>query len=334
MTQPTETLLVKMAGEMREGIDTLNVKELAEITRLYLRTLERLQGDIDSLVQLMHRKGTTAGRLVQLERYQHLMNRILEEVEGYSAVLRDKLEKVLESSLKKGIEDSIKLMEGANEQFEIGLEADFSVLHTEAIKTMLGFLGEDGPLYARIKLMAPYMAEKVAEVLLEGVTLGYGPRKIASMLTAQFGILLTDSLRLVRTAQLWAYREASRANYLANSDIVEGWMWYSALLPGRTCMSCVAMHGTIHPLHYPLNDHYNGLCTMLPVLYGANMEVQSGEAWFNSQSASVQKGMMGPGKYDAWVKGDIQMSQLTKEVQDFTYGVIRVETALKDLFSN
>jgi len=41
--------------------------------------------------------------------------------------------------------------------------------------------------------------------------------------------------------------------------------------------------------------------------------------------------MMGLGKYEAWRNGDIEISQLAKEVTDARWGRSIVETPLKDL---
>lgn len=59
--------------------------------------------------------------------------------------------------------------------------------------------------------------------------------------------------------------------------------------------------------------------------------VETGEAWFNRQTEGVQREMMGPGKYEAWRNGDIEISQLAKEVTDARWGRSIVETPLKDL---
>jgi SPP1 gp7 family putative phage head morphogenesis protein len=167
--------------------------------------------------------------------------------------------------------------------------------------------------------------------MLEGITLGYNPKKIARAFQESYGRGLTDALRMVRTAQLYSYREASRASYTANSDVVEGWIW-SATLDGLTCMSCVAQHGTVHSMDERLNGHHNCRCAMVPkVILFPSAISEVGEGWFAKQPEAVQRKMMGPGKYEAWKAGKFDLSQLSIEREDKVYGAMRGEAALKDL---
>ena len=120
----------------------------------------------------------------------------------------------------------------------------------------------------RIAQLAPYHANAIRDLFTEGVGLGWNPRKIALMIRRNgFGMSLTDALRMTRTAQIYSYREATRANYVA-SDVVTGWQWMAHVSDPRTCMSCIAKSGTVYPKGTPLNDHHNGRCTMLPVVLG------------------------------------------------------------------
>ena len=97
-------------------------------------------------------------------------------------------------------------------------------------------------------------------------------------------------------------------------------------------MSCVAQHGSFHPLDERLNDHHNGLCVPLPAVEGYPNPVEgTGEDWFSQQSEAVQKQMMGPGKFDAWLKGKITIPQMTATRPDDVYGDMRFEPPLKDL---
>jgi hypothetical protein len=196
---------------------------------------------------------------------------------------------------------------------------------------LLGFLSPNGTLYERIGKLAETNAQNVAEKILEGVSLGYNPKKIAGIIRDELGGGLTDALRMTRTVQLWSYREATRANYINNSDVIEGWIWY-ADLPGEPCMACIAEHGSFHTLDETLDDHYNGRCTMIPVVAGMPGIVdQTGEDWFNELPESQQRGLMGDSKYEAWKENKFEFGQLATKHSDDVYGQMTTETALKDL---
>lgn len=109
----------------------------------------------------------------------------------------------------------------------------------------------------------------------------------------------------------------------------------------HNCMACVAMHGSEHGLDETLDDHVNGRCVAAPITVnprdiGIDIDweqekPETGEAWFNRQSEADQRAMMGPGKYEAWTNGEIEIPQLAKEVQDARWGRSIVEMPLKEL---
>ena len=201
----------------------------------------------------------------------------------------------------------------------------------DVIDNLLWYLREGGELQARIGLFAETTMDRLRRLIVSGVQMGKSPREIARWIVEQgFGMGLTDAMRMMRTVQLWSYREATRAGYLANADVVRGWVWMSALIPGRTCMACVAMHGTIHGLDEVLNDHHNGLCAMLP-LVGENPLAVPGPDWFRKLPKRDQVEMMGPGKYAAWKAGVFEIEDMAGEVENDVYGLMRVERSLKEL---
>jgi hypothetical protein len=139
-----------------------------------------------------------------------------------------------------------------------------------------------------------------------------------------------DAVRMARTAQLWAYRESSRANYQANSDVVSGWQWYAEL--DGACASCVAMHGTIHSLDEVLNDHHHGRCTAIPVvLEQALIPESAGRDYFDGLSDEQKQGILGKGAFEAYQGGKFDFSQLSTVHNDDVYGEMRVVPSLKDL---
>ncbi|MSS45299.1 hypothetical protein FYJ43_04405 [Cutibacterium sp. WCA-380-WT-3A] len=154
-----------------------------------------------------------------------------------------------------------------------------------------------------------------------GVTLGRNPRQVAAhMVRAVQGNFeggLARALVIARTEQLDAYRAAAHQTYTANRDVLSGWMW-CATLTGRTCPSCLAQHGSIHPLDEPGPlDHHQGRCTGIPVTkpwaqLGVNDIPEPGTAirpgdgvkWLKKQPEDVQERVMGPKRLAAWKAGN------------------------------
>ncbi|MFA7302063.1 MAG: phage minor head protein, partial [Candidatus Shapirobacteria bacterium] len=204
----------------------------------------------------------------------------------------------------------------------------FNRLNQDAIIALLGFLSPEGELYKRVGELAGATSDYVIEKLLEGVTLGYNPKKIARAFGDAYGRGLTDALRMVRTVQLYSYREANRASYSVNQNAVSGWIW-GATLDGLTCPACLAMHGTLHKLDERLNGHHNCRCAMIPVTTIFPPAItETGEEWFSKQPEAKQRALLGGQYYDAWKGGAYKFSDLAGTHTDKVYGDMRVREPL------
>jgi SPP1 gp7 family putative phage head morphogenesis protein len=252
----------------------------------------------------------------------------VEELTKFQAYLSTEIVNAAELSFAAGSAQSQELIKAL--LAEAGIQAQLGGLPANSFQAIVSFLAPGSPLYDRIELLAGTLADYVRETLLEAVALGYNPIKTARLIQEAFGRGLTDALRMARTAQLYAHRVATQANY-QNSDVLDGWVWY-AQLDETVCQSCIVMHGTIHPLSEVLNDHHNGRCAMLPYMeeFGNPID-QLGTDWFKNLSEAQQKNILGPGKFEAWKAGQFSLDQLSRETENDVYGLMRTETPLKDL---
>lgn len=302
------------------SIDEANFKLIEDA---YALMYERLQGDIDALV-LAIGDMEEGDDVEDLPQYKRLIRNTEKELEKFTTVLETLLGAAGIAALTLGLAHSAELV-------NLSTAGGFLGLDTAIMRTLLEYLKPDGKLYARLSELTGAAVDSVIKAIIDGVAKGLNPRTIAPLIMDAFGGGLTDALRMMRTLQLYSYREAARANYLETNGIVTGWVWF-AELDADVCMSCVAMHGTIHELEEVLNDHHNGRCAPLPYIpeFGNPVE-QTGEEWFNSLSPAQQKQMMGEGKFDAWQKGQFTFDKLSREVENDVYGKMRHETPLKDL---
>jgi len=118
---------------------------------------------------------------------------------------------------------------------------------------------------------------------------------------------------------------------VANKSVLQGWVW-NAAFDDRVCMSCIVMHGTIHPVEEPLNDHHNGRCVAIPLVIGfPNPVTETGEQWFARQSEATQRSLMGREYYDAWRGGAFDLSEMSTTHRDEVYGDMRVQARLWQL---
>lgn len=217
--------------------------------------------------------------------------------------------------------------------------ASWDRLPNESVETLLSFLQPDSELNQRLNnSLGSSGASNFQNKLLEGIALGYNPKKINQLINQSLGEPLTWSLNSVRTTQNYAYRESTRANYLNNTEILNGWKWFAAL-DGRVCLSCVNQHGKTFTLEQRLNDHHQGRCTQIPMLdkperFGLQApEIQLGEQWFNQLSKAEQISRMGQERYQAYKQGKFKFGDLSQPYQNDTFGEMLKEASLKSLLS-
>lgn len=329
--------IIQTAVKYRSRLDATNAADLERLVNTYGMLAERLKDKVDLLVLELEQAGIenlTTGQVARMSRYKDLLRALAAELEKYGAYLEVELGGIANQALAQSTLDATRLismaMQGA------GITGGVNKLPKASIATLLGFLQQDSPLYDRLHKLAPELAGRIGDKILEGVGLGYNPQKVGSLITSELGWGLTDALRWARTTQMWTYREASRANFAANADVIDGWVWF-ALLDSAVppCESCLAKHGEIFPLDETLDDHYNGRCVPIPHVAGDENPVkETGEEWFNNQDEETQRSIMGEGKLDAYSNGQIEFSQLSRQVEDDVWGTMRTEVPLKDLIGS
>lgn len=156
------------------------------------------------------------------------------------------------------------------------------------------------------------MTEQMLRTLVGSIPQGLSPRdaarRLLRALEGKFNGGLARALTITRTEMLDAYRAAAGAQQNANRDVLGGWVW-SAQLDNTTCASCVALHGTEHPLDEAGPwDHQNGRCARTPLVkpwsqLGFTIKeppttLVSGPDWFAAQPEATQLAILGPERLD------------------------------------
>jgi hypothetical protein len=321
--------VIEYAERFKAALIAKDLQSERRLIAAYRGIYATVRAEVDALVlAIAQTEEPTAGQVARMKRYGRLLSDIEQQLTGYSAFARSEMGAAARLAVTMGADDARVLAAVAlgDAQFAARLRA----LHPDAIEQLLGFLDPDGPLYQRLGHLPKWTAEQVSRAILDGVGLGRNPRAIAREITRSLGMGLTESLRMTRTVQIYAYREATRASYLANSDVVTGWIWWANL--SGACPACIAMHGTEHPLSEKLDDHHNGRCTPLPKVIGStNKLAGAGERYFNELPEAEQRKLLGPGKYDAYKAGKFSFSQLATTHTDAVYGEMRSVASLSSL---
>jgi SPP1 gp7 family putative phage head morphogenesis protein len=314
----------EFAEQFLRALQRNDAEALRRLARTYKQLYDRLSDKLDAyLLALSQIESPTKGQIIRLAQYRSLLKSVEEELSKYSVYV----ELEIRANADKNADLALRLTQGYLAAMGITM---LQKVPTGTVKVMLGYLQEGSPLWERLSKLSRTYVVKLADALVEGVALGYNPTKVARMFQTILGGGLTDAMRMTRTSMLYAAREASRMVYAANSDVVEGWVWHSAL-DGRTCAACLAMHGTVHPLTERMNSHYNCRCTCTPLLIGREEKRKTGEEWLSEQPEAVQKQTMGPGVWQAWKDGKFEFRELAGRRHDDVYGEMLSRVPLAEL---
>lgn len=256
--------------------------------------------------------------LYQMQRYKALLAQARVEVQRYAEWAATLVGQRQELLSKLGLEYAQNAIRAVYwDAAKIG--AYFDLLPVEAINTLIGFAGDGTPLYNLLMRDYPETIIQLTGTMLDGMALGIGPRETARQMAVAMSGNLNRALTIARTEQLRAYREASRQQ-MAASGVVSGYVRRCAL-NDRTCMACIELDGTVYDTDEVMEVHPNDRCFHQPIVKGTSpVDVVTGDEWFRGQPEDVQVDMMGPGAYDAWKSGLIDLDQLVQTHVDAVWG--------------
>ena len=297
--------------------------------------IRALTAELEAMAAAGELKPWKVGRLSQL---RSLRESIEAEINRFAIIAENEVGLGARAAIEASQAETKALARAALpgiEAVDARIMARWQGLNPEAVQSLLGFLSPDSPAMSALRdKLGSAMAQTAADALVEGTALGYGPRRTAAIMRRSLGSGLSWSLRTARTMQLYAYREGSRASYLANPAIVPGWRWMSAR-DDRTCAACLAMDGQEFTPKDRLNGHYQCRCVMVPLTVSyrdlgldvdepeSGLQYATGEDWLKAQDAGLQRKTLGKTRFEAFEKGELQFDKLAVEKEDPTFGLMR-----------
>jgi hypothetical protein len=327
--------VLDLVARYRIALAKHDAAAMSRIISAYQAMYQRITPRIQALADIISAGQYTTAQVRKLRAFLALQEAIGRELSDFAGYLRTDLQPMALSAAQTGEADAFNMLKFLVGNKEI-IRVPFDRIPMEAVYKMLTFLDPAGALYKRLAELAPFHTDAVVQAILDAIGMGVNPRQTARLIMSAaeqaFGGGLVDALRTARTSQLWAYREATRANYAANSDVVTGWIWV-AELDELTCEACIAENGTRHDISEPLDAHYNCRCSPVPEIMGQSPDMQLGEDWFAEQDTAMQKQIMGETKWQAWMDGKFEFSQLVTNTPNDIYGNMKTVTPLKDLLN-
>lgn len=303
-----------------------------EMIRYYREAWRLIQQQIEALLREME-QAQRAGEAVDvawLYRYNRLMAlrwQIEMEIRRFSEHLGGIVERVQGTAVGLGLEHADAM--AALRMRQVGVVGEWNRLPTWATEEIVGAVQANSPLRRLLGALPGEVGEAAADSLVQGVMLGRPTAEIARSLKRATGMGLVRARRIARTEALRAYREATRQAYLANREVVKGWIWCAAL-DGRTCPSCWAMHGTVHGLNERLDDHPNGRCAMIPLLREEEeAPIEPGERAFERLAEEEQVRILGLRGYEAYRRGEVTLKDFVGRRRSRDWGTMRYARSLR-----
>lgn len=176
-----------------------------------------------------------------------------------------------------------------------------------------------GQIQSRLWALAPDAEAAMKAKIVGGIAGGRNPREVARQIIdttrTVFDGGLPRALNIARTEQLDAMRTASLLTERANRDVLKGWTWVASL-SNRTCVACLAMHGTEHATDDPGPlGHPSCRCTRVPTtkswadlgfvgITEPDPGIPDADRWLHSLPEGEQQRLLGPTRWQAWRDGD------------------------------
>lgn len=277
----------------------------ASLNSAHAHTLAKIQPHMDKLYRQIG-DAQQSGQpvplhwLYQQNRLQTTKALISGQIDQYGALAKSTTIALKKKGVQLGEQSALDQLDATKPEHT---PYSFGVPSRGAMESIVGATQKGSPLADLFDGFGAEAALKVGLALISAITLGDNPRKVARDVEDALDISRSRALTIARTEMLRAYRESALETYRANDDVVEGWLWMSAL-DARCCAVCIAMHGTVHSLDEDLNGHPNCRCTKSPRTKGSSFDPLLGSSWFDDQSEAVQRQILGSNAaYEAYSNG-------------------------------
>jgi hypothetical protein len=208
--------------------------------------------------------------LYRLQRMQELLAQTQEQISRFTRLAGNQLETLQTEAARQGLNNAMDLMEQAAGGEDVRLLLRLDRLNVEAAENIAALARGGRPLASLLERTYPAASAGMIEQLIRGVALGINPRETTRRILRE-GLAqgLNHVLLVTRDQQIRAYREASRQQY-QNSRMVVRYRRLAAKQPGRTCLACLALDGTVYEKDELMPLHPQDRCVMIPIIRGVD----------------------------------------------------------------
>jgi len=340
-------VLYEQAARFQAELDALLEGPASRLALAHVQAYQAALGDYAALldkIEVARKAGedVTPAWLYQRARLDAALAGTRAEIIRFSAYASAEVRAVQAAALQAGAAHAATMGRTAVDQ--AGLEASFVAYDPAPLEALVGFLADGSPLDELLSNLAGDTTDALRSTLVRGVALGKGVPWMRRRVRQGLDLSGWRAETILRTEAHRAYREAQRRTYLANLDVLAGWVW-TATLDDRLCPACLAMDGTLHPLTAILDGHPRCRCAMIPrtktweELLGPDFAdvadsrppVRNGKVWLEAQPVTVQQRVLGPAKWRAWRSGRITLDEVVARTFDPAWGTMRRERSLLEI---
>lgn len=331
-----DPLIKQIITQFRNELDTDAAKHADEMARRWLTVERSLEADITNLAT-QAANDAAAGKVIsvatlgRMERYLKLMAQVQDQIARFSGQAATNINQLQQTAIAAGFQQSVNLINAATGAGPGEVIIQFDRLGVEAYQNVLALARAGRPLDNILQAAYPITANAITDRLLFGTAMGWNPRKTArSMVRDGLAQGLQHILLVSRDQQIRGFREAARQQY-ERSRVVKRYRRMAALQV-RTCLACLALDGTIYDVAELMALHPQDRCSMVGIVEGfPEPQWKTGEEWFNEQPVTIQRQMLGPGKYNAWKDGLFEFRQLATIKDNPIWGPGARVTSLQNL---
>lgn len=325
---------------------------IGELVRALLdRGYDRAAGPVLRAIAALMTSGVVAQRLRELELEAARLDELDERLQPDNPVLRA-LQADMEPALREARDRAdqgaraaqiagimaaailarrLTLGEASDQQLAtIGVR--WNVPDPESVNALVNYVSS-AAWRAEIGRYPGLIYETVRNQTIRGITEGWNPRRTAREIRrVSEGLTVAQAENLTRTAQLVSYRDATAIHQAANAGMLQGQIRI-ATLDDRTCMACIALHGTRMAIGERVDDHHRGRCTSITEVIGRPRSVMTGEEWFRSLPEARQRQIAGDGAFELLQSGRAQLRDFVSTYQDPVFGSMIREASLSGILA-
>lgn len=214
-----------------------------------------------------------------------------------------------------------------------GIGVQWNTPDPEAVNALVGYVNTPG-WAAEIGAYPGRVLQAVQHQAIRGMVEGWGASRTAREIRKiAEGMTVAQANNLMRTTQLQSFRDASAIHSAANADILTGQIRIAAL-DDRTCLACIALHGTRLAVGERVEDHHQGRCMAIQEVRGRPRSVTTGEQWFAGLPEERQQAIAGNAAFEALASGKATLRDFVQPYQDKTFGRMLREASVKELVGN